>query len=137
MGWDKGEASDHQLLQAHEEEQMVEDAGIESNTFQKHNDTSLGITKSEMSEHLGGQRAKRRSTETSRSSSSDSNGALSQAAIESELPDSAITNRLLSLDPNAQAAAGRTYGAPGSRQLAQRDGTAGIKKLMGIENRAP
>ena len=77
MGWDKGDASDHQLLQGHEQEQMVEDSGIDSNDFQQHNDTSLGITKSEMTEHLGAKRAKRRSSDTSRSSSSDANGALS------------------------------------------------------------
>jgi len=41
------------------------------------------------------------------------------------------------LDPNAQASAGRAYGTPGSRQVAQRDATSGIKKLMGIESRAP
>jgi hypothetical protein len=101
MGWDKGEASDHQLLQAHEQEQVVGGSGIESNKFQQHNDASPRITKSEASEHLGGHRARRRSTDTSRSSSSDSNGALSQPVGDSELPDSAVTNRLLSLDPNA------------------------------------
>jgi hypothetical protein len=116
---------------------MVEDSRIDSNDLHQHNDAGLGIAKSEMTEHLGGQRAKRRSSDTSRSSSSDANGALSQDVGDSELPDSAVTNRLLSLDPNAQASAGRAYGTPGSRQVAQRDAASGIKKLMGIESRAP
>ena len=137
MGWDKSEASDLQLLQAHEEEQLVEDSRTGSNEFQQHNDTSRGITKSDTSERVGNRRARRRSADTSRSSSSDSNGALSKDAGDSELPDSAVTNRLLSLDPNAQASAGRAHGTSGSRQVAQRDATSGIKKLMGIETRAP